>query len=373
MGAPAGIMRIVQILPELDSGEMARSTLDLAGELARLGHECIVISSGGELVPRLTLRGGRHIQMPLHGESLWPLRLAGRLRRLLAELRADVVHARAPMPAWIARLAWRGMPADSRPRLVTGVHGFHRKSFYNGVLASGEEVIAVSQCVADALQAHYGNRMRQPPRVIHRGVNTLEFDCSAPISGHWQLRLLNDYPQLEGRNWLLMPARLAPEKGQRTFLRMLAAIAGRRDDVFGLVVGAPDRGGEKYARKLEALALELGLSDRVLFLGQRRDMRELYASSQICYSLSERLEPQGLTAAEALAMNCPVVAYRDGGGPAEVLQRCFPQGLVERGDLEALVETSLQILDRPQPVHFSGFSHEDAAAQTLALYRELCQ
>lgn len=365
-------MRIVQILPELDSGELARGTLDFACELVRLGHEATVISNGGELVPRLTLRGARHIQMPLHKKSLWPLRVVGRLRRLLAELEADVVHVRAPVPARITWLAWRGMPENGRPRLVTGVHGFHRKSFHGAALASGERVIAVSQCVADSLQALYGKKLQRPPQVIHRGVNTREFDRSAPVSGHWQLRLLNDYPQLEGVHWLLMPGRLASEKGQEVFLQMLAAVVRQREDVFGLVVGAPDAGEEKYARKLEKMALDLGLSGNVLFLGERRDMRELYASSRICYSLSERPEPYDRTAAEALAMNCPVIAYRD-GAPAEVLQRCFPQGLVERGDLNALVETSLQILDRPQPIQFSGFSLEDTTAQTLAVYEDLCQ
>ncbi|MGL6160380.1 glycosyltransferase family 4 protein [Microbulbifer sp.] len=364
-------MKIVQILPELNGGGVERGTLDFAHELVRLGHESIVISNGGELVPRLTLRGSRHIDMPVHKKSLWSLRLVGRLRRLLEELQPDVLHARSRMPAWIAWLAWRGMPEERRPRLVTTAHGLYSANFYSAIMASGERVIAVSQCVADYLQQHYGKKLRTPPRVIHRGVNTREFDRRAPISGQWQLRLLNDYPQLEGKNWLLMPARLTPWKGQRTFLQMLAAVSRQRDDVFGLVVGAADTGKEKYARELEQLALELGLSDKVLFLGQRRDMRELYASSQITYNLSEHPEPFGRTVAEALAMNCPVVSYND-GGPSEVLHSCFPQGLVERGDLDALVQTSLQILDRPQSIDFTGFSLEEMTSQTLEVYQELC-
>ncbi|MCX2780021.1 glycosyltransferase [Microbulbifer thermotolerans] len=364
-------MRIVQLLPELDSGDLARTTLDFASELLRLGHEAIVISNGGELVPRLTLRGGRHIRMPLQGNPLWSLRLVRRLRRTLAELEVDVVHARGAVPAWIAWRAWRGMPADKRPRLVTGAHDFYRKSFYGAALAAGERVTAVSRCVADSLQLHFSGKLNQPPRVVHYGVNTREFDRDAPVSGQWQLRLLNQYPQLEGRHWLLMPARLEPGQGLIPFLRMLAAVVSQRD-VFGLIVGDSCAGGEKYSRKLEQMAVELGLADRVLFLGPRRDMRELYASSQVCYSLAEQPEPYGRVAAEALAMNCPVVAYADCGS-AEVLQRCFPQGLVERGNPDALVETTLRILDQPQMVRFSDFTHEDTAAQTLALYRELLQ
>lgn len=365
-------MRIVQILPELDDSELARGTLEFAQELVRLGHESIVISHGGQLVSRLTLRGSRHIQMPVHRKSLWTLRLVGRLRRLLVELQPDVVQARAPVPAWIARLAWKGIPERERPRLVTAAHGLHARDFYSGAMVSGERVIAASQWVADYLQKNFGKKLNAPPRVIHRGVNTREFDCRAPVSGQWQLRLLNDYPQLEDRHWLLMPAPLAPGQGQRTFLQVLAAMARQRDDIFGLVVGGAGRGGEKYARGLERLALELGLDDKVLFLGERRDMRELYASARISYHLSEKPQPLGGSVAEALAMECPAIAYRE-GGPAEVLERCFPQGLVERGSVDALVQASLEILERPQLIDFTGFSLEDTAAQTLALYDELCQ
>ncbi|MFC6632071.1 glycosyltransferase [Microbulbifer taiwanensis] len=365
-------MKVVQILSGLDAGAVEKAALDFAHELVRLGHESIVISNGGELVPRLTLRGSRHIQMSLHRKSLWSLRQVSRLRRLLQELQADVVHVRSRMPAWITWLAWRGMAEGNRPRLVTCVHGQYSEILYSGVMASGERVIAASRGVADYLQARYGKRLRRPPQVIYRGVNTREFDRDAPISGQWQLRLLNDYPQLEGRHWLLMPARLAPDNGQGTFLQLLAVIARQRDDVFGLVVGGADPGMEKYARKLEQQALDLGLSDRVLFLGERRDMRELYASSQITYALPGRPEVVSPVAAEALAMDCPVVTYADGAS-AEILQQCFTAGLVERGNLEALVQASLQILECPQPVSFNGLSHEDTAAQTLAVYRELCQ
>lgn len=365
-------MRIVQILPELNGGSVERGTLDFAHELVRQGHESIVISNGGELVSRLTLRGSRHITLPVHKKSLFSQRLVGRLRGLLIELQPDVVHARASVSAWIAYRAWKGLPEKSRPRLVTTAQGLDSKNYCGAALASGERVIAVSQWVADHLQENFAKKLSHPPQVIHRGVNTREFDRSAPVSGQWQLRLLNGYPQLEGKNWLLMPARLTPAKGQRTFLQMLAAIAREREDVFGLIVGEPDAGKEKYARQLEKMALDLGLSDKVLFLGQRSDMRELYASSQITYSLCEDPQPFDRTVSEALAMNCPVVAYRE-GGPAEVLQQCFPQGLVERNDIAALVETSLRVLDRPVSIDFTGFSLEETSEQTLAVYRELCQ
>ncbi|MFI2810733.1 MULTISPECIES: glycosyltransferase [Microbulbifer] len=365
-------MRVVQILPDFDGGELARSTLDLAQELMRRGHECIVISSGGELVPRLTMRGGRHFQLPVSKRSLLSLRVVGRLRRLLRDLDADVLHVSGAVPARLAWQAWRRMPAAARPRLVTSAHDESGNGFFTRAQVYGERVIAVSEWLAKSLHERNPRRLAGSPNVIWRGVNTREFDRSAVVSGQWQLRLLNEYPQLEGKNWLLIPAPLAPGNGQQVFLQLLSALGRERGDVFGLVVGDPPVGQEKFARKLEKLALDLGLEDKVLFLGARRDMRELYASSQITYHLAEQPGPHSARVSEALAMNCPVMCYSDDGA-AETVQRCFSRGLVERGDFDGLVQKSLSILDRRGELNFAGLSVDETAAQVLQIYEELCQ
>ncbi|WP_346836752.1 glycosyltransferase [Microbulbifer sp. SAOS-129_SWC] len=357
-------------MPELNGGANDKAALDFACELVRMGHESIVISNGGELVSRLTLRGGQHFELPMHKKSFLSRGPVQRLRRLLRELRADVVQVRGRVPARVTWRAWRGLPEAERPQLVSAVHSVEPGSYCSAALAAGSQVIAASQQIAERLQAQFGKKLQRVPRVIYRGVNTRELDRRAPISGHWQQRLLNDYPQLEGRHWLMMAAPLCPGRGQETFLQLLAALAQERADVFGLMVGNTAPGQEKYARKLEQLALDLGLSDKVLFLGERRDMRELYASARVCVQLAANGDA-GDQAAEALAMDCPVVAYRD-GDVAELLQHCFPQGLVARDDFDALLTACQRVLERPQSIDFSGFSLGETAAQTLALYEEIC-
>lgn len=365
-------MRVVQILPEMDGGELARGTLDLVQELMRKGHECIVVSSGGELVPRLTMRGAQHHRFPLKQDSLWSLRRVGRLRRLLRGLDADILHVSGAVPARLTWQAWRRMPAGARPRLVTSAQGETGRGFFNRALVYGERVIAVSEQLAQSLQQRFPRRLQRQPEVIWRGVNTREFDRSATVSGQWQLRLLNEYPQLEGKHWLLIPAVLSPGNGQPVFLQLLAALAREGADVFGLVVGDPAPGREKFAHALEQQALDLGLDDRVLFLGARRDMRELYASSRITYHLAERPGFHSARVSEALAMGCPVICYADDGA-AETVKRCFPQGLVERGDLEALVRATLEILQRPAGLDYAGLSVDETSVQVIELYEELCR
>ncbi|MFN5737741.1 MAG: glycosyl transferase, partial [Akkermansiaceae bacterium] len=59
-------MKVLQILPELNSGGVERGTLELADYLVKMGHEALVVSNGGRQVKELEKLGGRHIAMPVH-------------------------------------------------------------------------------------------------------------------------------------------------------------------------------------------------------------------------------------------------------------------------------------------------------------------
>ena len=367
-------MRIVQILPSMDGGEVALTALEFAQELVKQGHESIVISPGGELVSRLTLHGSRHERLPMAESSWRRVFHARRLRSLLSDLAPDIVHARDPLPARLAWSAIKRIAPAQRPHLVTSIHekpqaGFLRRRFLNSALARGERVIAASSLLAQYLQQACPSAFAQnPPEVIHRGVNTRELDSSAPVSGHWHQRILNDFPQLEGKHWLLLPANFAPGNGHTLFLEMLAALRLQRDDVFGLVLGNVQAGCEKFARKLEKQAEDMGLHEHVLVLGRRRDMRELYATARVTYLLAEKASPSGRIVAESLAMRCPAVAFANTGAGAEIVQQCFPQGIAPENSMDALANISLDVLDSPRSICFDGFSVAETTRRTLAVY-----
>jgi len=365
-------MRIVQLLPRMDDGELAVAAMEFAAELVRQGHESIVISAEGALVSRLTLHGSRHIPLSVHRASWRRPRMVRRLRKLLQTLEADVLHTHGPAASWLGWRAWRKLPEGGRPKLVTAAHEMPQNGLLRGhirsrALARGEQVLAASQALSGRLQARYPTILREPPAVVYRGVNTREMDSNAPISGHWHQRLLNQFPQLEGRHWLLLPADVGPGQGQQQFLQLLAGLAEKRDDVFGVMIGDAVAGQEKFALKLERQAADMGLSDKVLFLGRRRDMREFYATARITFAFSD--QAGGRSVAQALAMGCPVISC-DGGIGNELTRCCFPRGACDGYDPEQVEALTLDILRSADPVSFSGFSLRDVTARTLALYQE---
>ena len=63
-------MKVVQLLPALNTGGVERGTLETAKALIASGHRAYVVSDGGTLVGALEREGGIHIQMPIGRKRL---------------------------------------------------------------------------------------------------------------------------------------------------------------------------------------------------------------------------------------------------------------------------------------------------------------
>lgn len=361
-------MKVIQILPELNSGGVERGTLEVAAHLVGLGHESIVISHGGRAVADLEKAGSRHILLPVHRKALGSLAQIPVLRKIFIQEKPDIIHLRSRLPAWLAWLAWKSMDRKTRPRLVTTVHGFYSVNAYSAVMTRGESVIAVSESVRDYIFKNYPQTPREKVRVIHRGVDETAI---SPPPAAWQAEWQAAQPQLAGRIPLLMPARLTRWKGQVDFLNLVAKLIAQGQPVHGLIVGEPHPKKLAFLGELEALAATLGITEHVTFLGHRSDLREIMTVSAVVYSLSLDPEAFGRVSLEALALGKPVVGY-DHGGVAEQLRAVFPQGLVKVGDVEGAIDLTRKILEsRPQPLPIKDFTLARMLASTLDVYQKL--
>jgi hypothetical protein len=62
-------MKVMQLLPELNSGGVERGTLEVARALIAAGHQSVVVSNGGRLVNQLEQEGSRHLTLAIHKKS----------------------------------------------------------------------------------------------------------------------------------------------------------------------------------------------------------------------------------------------------------------------------------------------------------------
>ncbi len=140
-------------------------------------------------------------------------------------------------------------------------------------------------------------------------------------------------------------ARLFRGKGQDVAIKAVAAIRSEFPDIRLLVIGSDDRLAmrESFTAELTQLVSDLGISENVIFTGQRSDMPLLIAASDV-FALPSDEEPFGLVFAESMAMKKPVAAIANGGTP-EVVEHGKSGLLSPAGDVEALAN-NLRILLR---------------------------
>ena len=127
---------------------------------------------------------------------------------------------------------------------------------------------------------------------------------------------------------VLQASRLEPWKGQTVLVEALAQLR----DVSGWhawIAGGPQKSGEdEFLGGLKAKAAELGIEDRVRFLGQRSDVQRLMSAADIYCQPNTGPEPFGIAFIEALYSSLPVVTS-DFGGAIEIVNeacgvRCSP-------------------------------------------------
>ena len=270
--------------------------------------------------------GGVRFSRPL---SVW--RARRRLRRLVRDNRYDAVVCHAP---WALALA---APAVARGLTVLWAHDASRGDHWTERRAARRRpdlVICNSHYTADAIGAWLNGVRRE---VVYAPVS--------PPGGDGLVRttVRRELGAGEGETVVLMASRLERWKGHAELLRSAASLRG----LWRIwVAGAPQRPHEAtYERELRALADSLGIRNRVTFLGERRDVPQLFRAADVHCQPNITPEPFGLAFIEALYAAVPIVTSDLGGAREIVTPECG--ALVTPGDRHALTLTLQALIDDP--------------------------
>jgi glycosyltransferase involved in cell wall biosynthesis len=373
---------ILQIVPTLNAGGAERSTIEIAAALAREGFTPLVASEGGRMVAELEAVGGEWIPMPANAKS--PLQLFANARRLadISRVRSvALVHARSRAPAWSALWATR----RTNTPFVTTWHGAYSgenaaKRLYNSVMLRGDAVIANSQWTADHIRSVYSYRPKKLV-VVPRGVDPAAFD-PAEISPERVARLRAQWNAREDDIVILFPGRLSRRKGQLVLVDALAPLVREFGKLRAVLVGEATR-RDDYAAEIERTIKRQNLAHVVTVAGHVQDMPAAYLAADIVVFATIEPEGFGRVAAEAAAMERPVIAT-DHGGTREIVLPEISGFLVPPGDADALAAAMRKLLDAGAAgraamgargrAHVLGhFTLARMTADTLALYRELLE
>lgn len=186
-------------------------------------------------------------------------------------------------------------------------------------------VIACSRAAAKALVEGGG-----PPErvhVVYNGIDPAPFETPATDGEDLRRELgLGEETRLVG-----VFSRLAPWKGQHVLLEALP----RLPRVHAVLVGDAIFGERAYADALRRQSKDLGVDERVHFLGFRRDIPRLMRLMDVVAHTSVAAEPFGRVIVEGMLARSPVVATR-AGGAVEIVDDGISGVLVPPGDAKAL-------------------------------------
>lgn len=328
-------LKILQVTAALNEGGVERGTLEMAAFTVAQGAESYVASNGGKLVPALEKCGGQHYLLPLASRTPWSIVTSAlKLAKIIRNNNIDLVHARSRAPAWAALIACR----LTNTRMVTTFHGAHKiqnrfKWFYNSVMVRGERVIAISEFMRDHIVENY-KIAKSRIDVAPRGFDPLEFNPEA-IDSSQKDELRQRLGMKKEEKIISLPGRLTRLKGQVCFIKALEKI---KDIPWqALLIGGAEK-KTAYKLELQQLVKELGLVDRVHFVGSQTNMAPFYAISDLVVSATIVPEAFGRVAVEAQAMAIPVIASAHGGSLETVKDGCTgwlyqPEDISQLSDL----------------------------------------
>jgi glycosyltransferase involved in cell wall biosynthesis len=230
---------------------------------------------------------------------------------------------------------WR--PAEV---LAARLLGIPVVTHFHAVVPSAGPFLRFSSAIAavSGYVARHSMSGGRPVEVIPNTVTLGRFDMAASLRVELGIG--------ESQVVVSFVGQIRENKGIDAFLRVAHAIDN--PDVRFLVAGEC-RDAKRYAGAydVERLRREIGGDERILYIGYRRDVENVFRTSDVLVVPSRWGEPFGLINIEAGAVGIPVVATRDGGIP-EVIRDGDTGLLVDVGDDEALIAAVRRLVESPE-------------------------
>jgi glycosyltransferase involved in cell wall biosynthesis len=358
---------LLQVTPELDTGGVERTTVDVARAVVRCGGTALVASRGGRLEGELAEAGAELIRLPVHSKNLWTVTAnGGALERVVRERNVFLIHVRSRAPAFSALAASRrtGVPLIATYAGVYSATG-PVKRWYNAVMTRGARVIANSEFTREHVIAEH---RVDPAKVvaIPRGIDLERFDPAAVSPERVaRLRAAWGLSPDERRLVVLLAGRLTRWKGQTLLIDALAELKrGGRADVLAVLAG-DDQGRDGYRAELQARIAAADLDSAVRIVGHTEDMPAAYLAADLAAVPSLSPEAFGRTAVEPQTMGRPVLAA-DHGAPRETVIDGETGWRVPPGDARGWAEALARAADAgPQRLAAMG---EAGRARARRLY-----
>jgi glycosyltransferase involved in cell wall biosynthesis len=342
---------------------------DLCAGLVDEGIQTTVLAGGnGPYFAHLDSMGVRTVSIPSLGRAIRPWRDLSafvELRQAIKSLTPDLISCHAAKAGFLGRLvaAGLGIPATYTAHGWSFDEGVPRSkaALYRNLERLGATLpgTVIDVCEHDRrVAASAGVRAKDGNVVVRNGVPDIDSSELADAAG--------------SPPTIVMVARFEPQKDQLTLLEALAGLTEKKWSAQLVGEGRLREAAEHRVR-------ELGLIDRVSFLGAVNGATRIMASAQI-FALASNWEGLPISILEAMRAGLALVAT-DIGGVSEAITNGRDGMLVPRGDVSAMRDALASLIDdasvratlgsRARTRFEAEFRQDRMVAQTAEVYRSV--
>ncbi|MCH8553894.1 MAG: glycosyltransferase family 4 protein [Schleiferiaceae bacterium] len=300
---------------------------------------------------------GSNFCVPKPKAGPWDLRFAYQIAKLAKKLKVDFVHthdSQAHTFGLLAQILF-GMKVKlvvhRRVDFKVGVKRLSQWKYNHRGIAG---IICISQAIATIMKP----ALKKPEKLktIFSSIDAKKFH---PAKSRATGKLRNALG-LQGEEFLIGNiAAITQQKDYFTFLDTIKILVEKEKKATYVIIGTGHQEAE-----IKAYCLQLGLQDKVHFLGFRKDVPEIFPELDLLLFSSET-EGLGTTLLDAFACEVPVVATNAGGIP-EVALHMKNAFVAPVKDAQKLAEGVILLMDNPEIRRtFVAASKEIVAQHTI--------
>jgi glycosyltransferase involved in cell wall biosynthesis len=338
-------IRIANIIGSLDMGGTEKQLFLLLKYMDRKRFSPFVVSlsEGGYWTDRIRRIGVEVIELENH--KRYEVGRLFALARILHREKPDVIHCYQPPGnryGWMAaRLCGKQREVVISRRSFNGSgekFDPYKKMVDRFIFKSAAAVVCNSEALMTDLVKEYGEEIRA--RVIPNGIEPTHLPNRAEVE---MVKIDLGIPA--GTKVIGTVGRLVPIKNHRFFLEIAREVLREFPETMFVIVGEGP-----LKRELCGYAKQIGISDRVLFTGQRGDVIKLLSTFELFLLTTN--PPNGTgeglpnVVMEAMMCGVPCVAF-DAGGTKELYRDGEAGFLVNPKDPPTFVRRTLELLSNP--------------------------
>ncbi|HLP15330.1 MAG TPA: N-acetyl-alpha-D-glucosaminyl L-malate synthase BshA [Bacteroidota bacterium] len=331
---------------------------ELGKALAKRGHQIHFISYAMPMrltgfMENIFFHEVESASYPLFEFPLYTLALASKMVEVATFENLDLLHAHYAIPHATSAYLAKQMMGDHKFKIITTLHGTDitlvglEPSFLPVMKFSIEQsdgVTAVSRYLREKTITNYN--IDKDIEVITNFIDPVLYQRRA---GGCVKRRFSPH----GEKLLMHVSNFRAVKRVQDVIKIFHLVQERIPSTLLLVGDGPDRSG------CEQLCRELGIMEKVKFLGKQTELIDLLSCADL-FLMPSQSESFGLSALEAMACEVPVVSSSVGGLP-ELIEHNKTGYIAEIGDVERMAKYAIDLLGNPaKHAIFAGASRKRA-------------